>query len=157
MALEDATGQKHLIWMKRDDESQGLTKGSGKGGKPETLQMKLLAVLMLLRGWSPQDVDHRAGFALGTFAQMRSRQLPGDGFRARLERVFSLRLWSDERVWLLREACFARYNFDPSLLTVDELRQWIGKLDLNHRVPPQASRGQLETTVLNHLAISAKP
>lgn len=118
---------------------------------PECVEVKQINALLLCNGWAPRDVDSRAGWNEGTFAQARTRNFP-EGTHARVERVFGVRIWCDERTWLLRDACFRRYQFDPALLNKGELRAWLKKLSLTHRVPANPTCEQLVSALLNHMA-----
>jgi len=126
------------------------------GGEPEPLEVRQVNALLLTRGWAPRDVDHLCGWADGTFSAERSRNFSGgDGVRARVERAFSTRIWSDERTWLLREACVRRYAFDPALQERAVLRAWIKQLGLEHRTNGSATRDQMASVLLNHMATKA--
>ena len=127
-----------------------------RGGEPESLEVRQVNALLLTRGWAPRDVDHLCGWADGTFSAERSRNFSGgDGVRARVERAFFTRIWSDERTWLLREACVRRYAFDPALQERAVLRAWIKQLGLEHRTNGSATRDQMASVLLNHMATKA--
>jgi hypothetical protein len=118
----------------------------------DSLHVRLVNALILCRGIDCRVLDEKRGCEAGTFSAMRSKDFPGESIRAKVERSLSCRIFSDERTWHLREACFRRYSFDPALLEKAELKEWIARLDIQHRVPPNAGRPALVQTILNFFA-----
>ena len=125
-------------------------------GNQDSLEVRLINALMLSRNLDARMMDEKCGFEPGTFSALRSKDFSGEGTRAKVERAFSCRVWCDEHTWHLREACFRRFGFDPSILQRSELKEWIDRLDIRHRVPPSADRAALVQTVLNFLAANPK-
>ncbi len=121
----------------------------------ETRSKQLDAVMIAL-DLNSRDMDQKCGFKDNTFTALRSRHFPGEITRCKIEAALSVRIWSDEQTFNLRMACQRRYNFDPALLTKAELVQWVRKLQLASRLPPQPARENYVAAILAHLAPNPK-
>ena len=122
----------------------------------QPLCVRKVNALMVSMDLGPRDVDQRAGWKEGSFSAYRSRGFPDEACRAKVERAFGHRLFCDERTWLLRDACFRRYSFDPAFLVKSELLAWIEKLSLLRRVPANPTHAQLVSVLLDHMAIKPR-
>jgi hypothetical protein len=122
----------------------------------ETIGASFLAGIMVTRDLSARDMDNLCGLRTGHFGEARTKNFPGEQLRALIENRLRVRIWESEQRFNLRMACQRKYNFDPCLLTIPELRRWTRQLDLTARLRPNASRDQLIEAVLQHLAANPK-
>lgn len=128
-----------------------------KSSQDELLRVSLFNALLLCRKKDCRDVDLLCGFAKGTVASMRSKGFSIPGINSKIERAMDFRLFSDERTWHLRQACFYRYGFDPMVVEKHELKKRIEQLEIRHRVPPKANRDDLVQTILDFCAVRSGP
>jgi hypothetical protein len=144
--LEDyAAARKLLIMPKEAANAAALI---------ETLGTDFLAGVMFARDLNSRDMDQMCGFRPGHFCEQRTRNFPGEESKAIIENRLMVRIWDSEQRFNLRMACQRRYQFDPCLLTVPELKRWVRQLDIAHRVPPSPTRDQLISGLLQHLAVN---
>jgi hypothetical protein len=124
--------------------------------KRESIEGRFVRGLMAQRDLNGRDMDRLLGAKDGTFRACRMRGFDSAHLRAGVERVLGVRIWSDVNTFDLRQACFRRYGFDPALLNIPELRQWVRKLEIAARLPPQPKREQLVEAILQHFAANPK-
>jgi hypothetical protein len=122
-----------------------------RGNGRKTLDMVLVA-----RGMTAKSLAPLTGIGYRTLLASISKGVPEIRFRHRIEAATGwLPIWSPLVIVELRRQCFLKYQFDPYLLDVPELKAKIASCSM--RSTTAKLREELIDHILQHIAANPTP